>query len=97
MFPWERTSGDAASGHLPDDQAVAVHVGHDVGLEVVLVEALVQDLGGHVAPRPDPGAQRDVHLAGVAMATQFNNMCFIRERSDDSFNKGLSGRCFPAD
>ena len=65
-----RTSGDAAPGHLPDDEAVVVHVGHDVGLEVVLVEALVQDLGGHVASRAHPGAQRDVHLIGVAMATQ---------------------------
>lgn len=64
------TSSDAASGHLPDDEAVAVHVGHDVGLEVVLVEALVQDLGGHVAPRPHPRAQRDVHLVGIATATQ---------------------------
>lgn len=63
-----RTSGDAASGHLPDDEAVAVHVGHDVSLEVVLVEALVQDLGSHVAPRPDPGAQGDVHLVSVAVA-----------------------------
>lgn len=74
------TSGDAASGHLPDDQAVAVHVGHDVSLEVVLVEALVQDLGGHVAPRPDPGAQRDVHLVSVAAATQTNKQerCQVR-------------------
>lgn len=64
------TSGDAASGHLPDDEAVTVHVGHDVSLEVVLVEALVQNLGGHVAPRPHPGAQRDVHLVSVTAATQ---------------------------
>ena len=64
------TSGHAASGHLPDDEAVAVDVRHDVRLEVVLVEALVQDLRGHVAPRPDPSAQRDVHLVSVATATQ---------------------------
>lgn len=37
---------------------------------MVLVEAVVQDLRGHVAPGSDPAAQRDVHLAGVAMATQ---------------------------
>lgn len=64
-----RTSSDAASSHLPDDQAVAVHVGHDVGLEVVLVETLIQDFRRHVASRPHPGAQGDVHLVGVAMAT----------------------------
>lgn len=69
-FQGDRTSGDAASAHLPDDEAVAVHVGHDVGLEVVLVEAVVQNLWGHVAPGSDPAAQRDVHLAGVAIATQ---------------------------
>lgn len=65
-----RTSGDAASRHLPDDETVAVHVGHDVSLKVVLVEALVQNLRGHVAPRPYAGAQRDVHLVSVAAATQ---------------------------
>lgn len=63
------TSGYAAPSHLPDDEAVAVDVSHDVRLEVVLVEALVQDLRGHVAPRPDPSAQRDVHLISVATAT----------------------------
>lgn len=65
-----RTPGDAASGHLPDDESEAVHVGHDVGLEVVLVEALVEDLGGHVASRPHPGAQGDVHFVRVTMTTQ---------------------------
>lgn len=36
-----RTSRHAAPCHLPDHQSVAVDVGHDVGLEVVLVQALV--------------------------------------------------------
>ena len=64
-----RTSGVAAPGHLPDDEAVAVHVGHDVRLEVVLVERLVQNLRRHVTPRADPRAERHVHLVSVAMAT----------------------------
>lgn len=36
-----RTSRHAAPRHLPDHQSVAVDVGHDVGLEVVLVHALI--------------------------------------------------------
>lgn len=63
------TSCHAASGHLPDDESVAVDVSHDVGLELILVQALVQNLGGHVAPRPNTRAQRDVHFIGVAMVT----------------------------
>lgn len=63
------TSCHATSAHLPDDESVAIDIGHDVRLEVVFVQALVQDLGGHVAPCPNTCAQRDVHFIGVAMAT----------------------------
>lgn len=63
------TSCHATSAHLPDDESVTVDIGHDVRLEVVFVQALVQDLGGHVAPCPNTCAQRDVHFIGVAMAT----------------------------
>lgn len=59
------TSRDAAPGDLPEDEAKAVHVGHDVGLEVVPVEALIQDFWGHVALGAHPGVGRDVHLVGV--------------------------------
>lgn len=66
------TSGDAAASHLPHHQAVAVDVGHDVGLEVVLVHGLVQDLRGHIPPRAHACVQRDVHLIGVTITTYHN-------------------------
>lgn len=63
------TSCHATSAHLPDDESIAVDISHDVRLEVIFVQALVQDLRGHVAPCPNTCAQRDVHFIGVAMAT----------------------------
>lgn len=67
-----RTSSDTAAGHLPHHQAVAVDVGHDVGLEVVLVHGLVEDLRSHVPSRAHARVQRDVHLIGVTMTTHHN-------------------------
>lgn len=60
------TPGHASPGHLPQDQAEAVHVGHDVGLEMAAVQALVQDLRRHVAFGTDPCVGRDVHFISVA-------------------------------
>lgn len=59
------TSCHTATGDLPDDEAVAVDVGHEEGLEVVLVEALLQHLGGHVPPGSHASARGQVHLIGV--------------------------------
>lgn len=59
------TSRHASPGDLPQDEPEAVHVGHDVGLEVVAVEALVQHLWGHEAFGAHPRVWRDVHLVCV--------------------------------
>lgn len=61
------TSRDAAASHLPQDEAEAVHVGHDVGLEVTLVETLVQNLRRHVALGAHSSVGGDVHLVGVTV------------------------------
>ena len=70
---WRRrgaTSRDASPGDLPQDESEAVHVGHDVGLEVVPVQALVQHLRGHVAFGAHPRVRRDVHLVRVAVGME---------------------------
>lgn len=59
------TSRNAATSHLPQDEAEAVHVGHDVGLEVTLIETLIQNLRGHVALGAHSSVGGDVHLVGV--------------------------------
>ena len=64
------TSRETASGDLPQDESKAVHVGHDVGLEVVPVEGLFEHLGGHVALGAHPGVGGDVHLVGVTASEQ---------------------------
>lgn len=60
-----RTSCYTAAGNLPDDEAIAIYISHDVGLEVVLVQGLGQHLWGHVPPGPHPCTQRDVYLVGI--------------------------------
>lgn len=60
-----RTSCYTAAGNLPDDEAIAIYISHDVGLEVVLVQGLAQHLRGHVPPGPNPRTQRNVHLVGI--------------------------------
>lgn len=59
------TSCHTSPGHLPDNEAVAVDVCHDVGLEVILIQGLVQHLWSHIPPGTHPCAQRDVHLISV--------------------------------
>lgn len=59
------TSSDTASGHFPYNQPVAVDVRHNVGLEVVLVQSLVQDFWSHIASGPHTCAQWDVHFICV--------------------------------
>lgn len=59
------TSSETASGHFPYNQSVAVDVRHDVGLEVVLIQSLVQDFWSHVASGPHTCAQWDVHFICV--------------------------------
>lgn len=71
------TSSHATSAHLPDDESVTVDIGHDVRLEVIFIQALVQDLGGHVAPRPNTCAQRDVHFIGVAGNSKESFSCSL--------------------
>ena len=71
------TSREAASGDLPQDESEAVHVGHDVGLEVVPVEGLLQHLGGHVALGAHPGVGGDVHLVGVTAGEKRKKKTFI--------------------
>lgn len=43
------TSRHTSAGDLPQYEAEAVHVGHDVGLEMVPVQSLVQNLRSHEA------------------------------------------------
>ncbi len=59
------TSSDTASGHFPYNQPITVDVRHDVGLEVVLIQSLIQDLWSHIASGPHTCAQWDVHFICV--------------------------------
>lgn len=60
------TPEGATPGHLPHDEAKAVHVSHYKGLEVAPVQGLVQHFGGHVALGSDSQVWRNVHLVTVA-------------------------------
>lgn len=59
------TARDATPGHLPHDEAEAVHVGHYKRLEVAPVQGLVQHFRGHVALGSDSQVRRNVHLVSV--------------------------------
>ena len=59
----------APAGDLPHDEAVRVHVGLLVRVEVVRGQRLVQHLRRHVALRPLPRVRRQVHLV-ILTATQ---------------------------
>lgn len=60
------TDRHASPGDLPQNETEAVHVCHDVRLEVTPVQTLVQNLRGHVALGSDPRVGRDVHVVRVA-------------------------------
>lgn len=93
------TSCHATSGHLPDDESVAVDIGHDVRLELIFVQALVQDLRGHVAPCPNTCAQRDVHFIGVAMTSKESFSCSLTGsfvlKDISSFSQGSNISSYP--
>lgn len=59
------TSRDATASDLPENEPKAVHVRHDVRLEVTFVQSLVQNLWRHVALGTNFSVGGDVDLVGV--------------------------------
>lgn len=66
MFPQRRTSWDTTPCDLPQNEPKAVHVGHDVRLEVTFIQSFIQNLRRHVALCAHFSVGRDVDLIGVA-------------------------------
>lgn len=64
------TSRHTSPSHLPEDEAEAVHVGHDVRLKVTPVQTLVQHLRGHVALGANARVGWDVDLVRIAAERQ---------------------------
>ena len=58
---------ECSASDLPDHEAEGVHVGRLERLEAGLVERLVEDLRGHVAPRAHPRVGGDVDLVSLAV------------------------------
>jgi len=63
----ENTSRHTSAGDLPQYEAKAVNVCHDVGLKVAPVQSLVQNFRSHEAFGAHTCVQWDVHFISVAV------------------------------
>lgn len=64
------TSWHTTSSYLPEDEAEAIHICHDVWLKMTSVQCLIQNLWRHVALCTHSGIGRDVYLICVTAESE---------------------------